>query len=97
MRMPTWLNEVSPMSGMTLRDVMAMFEFKSPAALAAAIKRGDFPQADRATAGPRHHQRVWLVTTIKREIHRRNQMSSNVEFSGEQERAKPAVAKSAGT
>jgi len=77
MQMPTWLNEVNPMSGMTLRDVMAMFEFKSAAALAAAIKRGDFPQADRATSGPHHHQRVWFVKTIKREIHRRNKMSSN--------------------
>lgn len=77
MQMPTWLNEVSPMSGMTLRDVMAMFGFKSPAELAAAIKRGDFPKADSATAGPHHHQRVWLVKTIKREIHRRNQVSSN--------------------
>jgi hypothetical protein len=77
MRMPTWLNEVNPMSGMTLRDVLEMFEFKSSAALATAIKRGEFPQADKATAGPNHHQRVWLVKTIKREIHRRNQMSSN--------------------
>ena len=78
MQMPTWLDEVNQMSGITLRDVMAMIGFKSSAALAAAIKRGDFPPADRATAGPHHHQRVWLVKTIKREIHRRNQMSSNV-------------------
>ncbi len=86
MKMPTWLSEVNPMSGMTRRDVMAMFEFKSSAALAAAIKRGEFPQADKATAGPYHNQRVWLVKTIKREIHRRNQMSSNVEFSRDAKR-----------
>lgn len=82
MKMPTWLSDVNPMSGMTRRDVMAMFEFKSSAALAAAIKRGEFPQADKATAGPYHNQRVWLVKTIKREIHRRNQMSSNAQVTG---------------
>ena len=82
MQMPTWLNEANPMSGMTLRDVMAMFGFKNSAALAASIKRGDFPPADKATAGPHHNQRVWFVKTIKREIHRRNQMSSNAEVTG---------------
>lgn len=82
MKMPTWLNEVNPMSGLTFRDVMAMFGYRSQGALWAAIKRGDFPPADSATAGPRHQQRVWLVKTIKREIHRRNQMSSNAPHEG---------------
>ena len=77
MKMPAWLHEVNPASGLTFRDVMAMFGFKSRESLAAAIKRGEFPAADRATAGAHHNKRVWLVKTIKREIQRRNKMGGN--------------------
>lgn len=79
MKVPDWMREVQPDSGLTYRDIKGMFGEKSRAGFDLMIKRGDFPPPDWETAGAHKTTRVWFVRTIIREIERRNRLSAGAE------------------
>lgn len=73
MDIPAWLNEVNQKSFLNARDVASLFGYRSVYMLTYDIKCGRFPHPDQVTnCWNSHRRRLWLVTTVKKEVRRRN-------------------------
>lgn len=73
---PDWLADAAPTSGLTTKEVCAIFGH-TRSGLMTAVREGRFPEADWKSGGMSPRLR-WHARTIRAEVRRRNRVDASV-------------------
>lgn len=74
---PDWFKTVNPKSGISAKELFALFGYASVLSFNATVHSGRFPQPDFkciTMSKYRDQKHMWHVSTIRAEIARRNKL-----------------------